>query len=141
MWCRIGLLLSLSPAVAAAESVVAVRTLPAQTVIEAADVTLVDAEIDGALSAITPALGQELKTTVYAGRPLRPENLGAPALIERNQIVSLVYRSGGLVILADGRALARGAEGDVIRVMNLASKSTVSGRVGPDGHILVGDQN
>ena len=29
MWCRIGLLLSLSPAVAAAESVVAVRTLPA----------------------------------------------------------------------------------------------------------------
>ena len=141
MWCRIGLLLSLSPAFAAAESVVAVRTLPAQTVIEAADVTLVDAEIDGALTAITPALGQELKTTVYAGRPLRTEDLGAPALIERNQIVSLVYRSGGLVILADGRALARGAEGDVIRVMNLASKSTVSGRVGPDGRILVGDQN
>ena len=71
--------------------------------------------------------------------PLRPEDLGAPALVERNQIVSLVYRSGGLVILADGRALARGAEGDVIRVMNLASKTTVSGRVGPDGRILVGD--
>src|SRR5690606_16240655 len=71
--------LILLPAAAQAESLVALRTLPAQTVVTEADVTLVEAQIDGALTAIAPALGLQVKTTVYAGRPLRPENLGAPA--------------------------------------------------------------
>ncbi|MGB4827892.1 MAG: flagellar basal body P-ring formation chaperone FlgA [Paracoccaceae bacterium] len=141
MWLRIGILLALSTSAAMADSVVAVRTLPAQTVVQEGDVALVDAEIDGALTEIGPALGQEVKITVYAGRPLRPSDLGTPTLVERNQIVNLVYMSGTLTILADGRALTRGAEGDVIRVMNLASKTTVSGRIAPDGRILVGDLN
>lgn len=133
--------LILLPAAAQAESLVALRTLPAQTVVTEADVTLVEAQIDGALTAIAPALGLQVKTTVYAGRPLRPENLGAPALIDRNQPVTLVYAAGGLIILAEGRALARGAEGEVVRAMNLASKATVSGRVDGQGRLVVGDRN
>lgn len=133
--------LILLPAAAQAESLVALRTLPAQTVVTEADVTLVEAQIDGALTAIAPALGLQVKTTVYAGRPLRPENLGAPALIDRNQSVTLVYAAGGLIILAEGRALARGAEGEVVRAMNLASKTTVSGRVDGQGRLVVGDRN
>jgi len=133
--------LVLLPAAAQAESLVALRTLPAQTVVTEADVTLVEAQIDGALTAIAPALGLQVKTTIYAGRPLRPENLGAPALIDRNQSVTLVYAAGGLIILAEGRALARGAEGEVIRAMNLASKTTVSGRVDGQGRLVVGDRN
>lgn len=133
--------LILLPAAAQAESLVALRTLPAQTVVTEADVTLVEAQIDGALTAVAPALGLQVKTTVYAGRPLRPENLGAPALIDRNQSVTLVYAAGGLIILAEGRALARGAEGEVVRAMNLASKATVSGRVDGQGRLVVGDRN
>lgn len=133
--------LILLPAAAQAESLVALRTLPAQTVVTEADVTLVEAQIDGALTAVAPALGLQVKTTVYAGRPLRPENLGAPALIDRNQSVTLVYAAGGLIILAEGRALARGAEGEVVRAMNLASKTTVSGRVDGQGRLVVGDRN
>jgi flagella basal body P-ring formation protein FlgA len=124
-----------------ADSLVALRTLPAQTVVTEADVTLVEAKIDGALTAVSPAVGLEVKTTVYAGRPLRPENLGPPALINRNQNVTLVYVSGGLTIVADGRALARGAEGEVIRAMNLTSKTTVSGRVDGRGRLIVGDSD
>lgn len=133
--------LILLPTPAQAESLVALRTLPAQTVVTEADVTLVQAQIDGALTAIAPALGLQVKTTVYAGRPLRPENLGQPALVDRNQTVTLVYTAGGLTILAEGRALARGAEGEVIRAMNLASKTTVSGRVDGQGRLVVGDRN
>lgn len=133
--------LILLPAAAQAESLVALRTLPAQTVVTEADVTLVEAQIDGALTAIAPALGLQVKTTIYAGRPLRSENLGAPALIDRNQSVTLVYAAGGLIILAEGRALARGAEGEVVRAMNLASKTTVSGRVDGQGRLVVGDRN
>ncbi|MDQ2065296.1 flagellar basal body P-ring formation chaperone FlgA [Xinfangfangia sp. CPCC 101601] len=126
------------PISASAESLVALRTLPARTVITEADVALVDAKIDGALTALTPALGQEVKITVYAGRPLRAADIGPAALIDRNQTVQLVYHMAGLTILAEGRALERGPEGAVIRAMNIASKTTISGRVDALGRLIVG---
>ncbi|MBO9450364.1 flagella basal body P-ring formation protein FlgA, partial [Tropicibacter sp. R16_0] len=35
------------------------------------------------------------------------------------------------------RAMGRGATGEIIRVMNLSSRSTVTGRIRPDGSIEV----
>lgn len=127
------------PAVAHAESLVATRTLPAGTVLAKTDVMLVDAEIPGALTAAEPALGQQTRVALYAGRPVHSADIAAPALVERNATVTLVYRSSGLTIVAEGRALDRAAEGEAVRVLNLASKSTVSGLVAADGTITVGD--
>lgn len=141
MWSRLAVLTFLLPGMAAADSVVAVKTIPARSLISAEDLTLVDAEIPGALTELGPAIGKETRVAVYAGRPLRAQDIQPLALIERNQIVSLTYQSGGLSIRAEGRALQRGAEGDWVRVMNLASKTTVSGRVAADGNILVGELN
>lgn len=124
---------------AAAESLVAARTLPARSLLTAADVMMVDAEIPGALTLAEAALGQETRGVVYAGRPIRAADLGPPTLVERNARVTLVFAAGGLMIRAEGRALARGGAGDAIRVMNLASRTTVSGVIGPDGTVLVGD--
>jgi flagellar basal body P-ring formation protein FlgA len=76
--------------------------------------------------------------TIYAGRPIRAADIGAPALVERNQIVPLVYAAGGLQITAEGRALDRGGEGDVIRVMNLSSRVQVTGIVDETGAVRVG---
>ena len=75
--------------------------------------------------------------TLYAGRPITAADLGAAAVVERNQTVSLVYRTGGLSILTEGRALSRGRPGDVIKVMNLASRATVMGTIGADGSVAV----
>lgn len=125
-----------SPALA--ESVIATRTIRAQTVIQPEDITLVDAEIPGALTTTQEAVGQEAKVTLYAGRPVLGGDIGAPALVKRNQMVTLVFRNAGLTIRTDGRALERGAEGDLIHVMNLASRLTISGLVAPDGSVSVG---
>ena len=141
MWLQIGLVLALLPAVANAESVVALRTIPAKSLVSSADIGLVDAAIDGAITEVEQALGLEVKSTIYAGRPLRRSDLISPTLVERNQTVRLIYSAGSLTIFADGRALERGADGDVIRVMNLSSKTTVSGKIAPDGSIIVGDWN
>jgi flagella basal body P-ring formation protein FlgA len=65
------------------------------------------------------------------------DHIGPPALIARNQIVTLFYHSGPLVIAAEGRALGRAGPGDALRVMNLSSRSTVTGFVRPDGTVLV----
>ncbi len=131
-------MLMLLPLPAYADSLVATRTIPARTVLAAEDIAVVAAEIPGALSDPAAALGQEARVTLYAGRALRAADLGAAAMVERNQKVALIYRMGGLSILTEGRALARGGTGDTIRVMNLASRATVTGTVGPDGSVSVG---
>jgi flagellar basal body P-ring formation protein FlgA len=121
-----------------AENVVATRTIPAGSVIGPEDVTLVDAVLPGALTDVSLALGQEARTAIYAGRAVRSSDLGPPTLVQRNQLVPLIYRSGGLAISTEGRARARGSVGDVIRIMNLGSRTTVSGRIGADGAVYVG---
>ena len=71
--------------------------------------------------------------------PIRPQDIGQPAIIERNQIVTIVFSTGGLVITADGRSLGRGGVGDTLRVMNIGSRKTVSGLVLENGTIAVGN--
>ena len=122
---------------AVADIVVAARTIPATTVLSAGDLALAAGEVPGALSDPAPAIGLEARVTLYAGRPVSMNDLGAPAVIERNQIVSILFRHGNLRITAEGRALGRGAVGDRLRVMNLASRNTLSGVVTEDGHIAV----
>jgi len=123
---------------AVAESLIATRIVRAQTLLSAADVTLVAAEIPGALTNPADALGLEARVTLYPGRAVRAGDIGLPALVERNQLVTLVYNVGGLGITIEGRALARGGVGDVIQVMNLSSRSVLSAQVANDGTLRVG---
>lgn len=134
---RVLALLLILPAMAQADSLVATRTIPAQSVLAETDMTLVAAEIPGALASVPEAVGLEARVTLYAGRPIHAGDLGPPAIIDRNQIVTLAYTAGGLAIVTEGRALARGGAGDVIRVMNLASRTTVTGRIMADGMVQV----
>lgn len=123
---------------AMADSLVAARIIQAQSVIQAEDVAMVAADIPNTVSKASDAIGQEARVAIYAGRPIRTVDIGPAALVDRNQVVSLVYHSGGLAILTEGRALARGGVGEIIKVMNLGSRSTVSGRISVDGSVIVG---
>jgi flagella basal body P-ring formation protein FlgA len=121
-----------------AQSVEPVRAIRSQTVLQAADLTLVDEAVPGAVAALEAAVGREARVALYPGRPILEEQLGAPALIERNQMVRMSYMRGPLSIVTEGRALDRAAAGEPVRVMNLASRQTVSGTVAADGSIRVG---
>jgi flagella basal body P-ring formation protein FlgA len=134
---RVLLLLALA-APASAESLVATRTIRAKSLIAPEDLALVSADLPGALSDPAQAVGLEARVSIYAGKPVRPGDIGPPTLVERNQLVTLVFVSGGLAISTEGRALGRGSEGDEVRVMNLGSRNTVTGRIGPDGAVYVG---
>ena len=131
------LLVVLTMVPAKADSVVATRLLRSETVIQADDLTLNGEDIPGALTDPAQAVGKEVRVTIYAGRPVRPEDLAAPAIIDRNQVVTLNYSYAGLNIATDVRALDRGGPGDRIRVMNLASRTTVTGVVMVDGTVSV----
>ncbi len=117
---------------------IATRTLRAATPIGEGDVALVQGRVPpGAATDPAQAVGMEARVTLYAGRPIPLASLAPPAMVERNQIVQLVYQHAGLDIRAEGRALGRAGEGESVRVMNLASRSTVTGRVEAAGIVTV----
>ncbi|QDC11493.1 flagellar basal body P-ring formation protein FlgA [Oceanicola sp. D3] len=121
-----------------AEMLVAARMIPAGSVLEPRDVLLREGRATGAVEAVEDAMGLEARVVLYPGRPIRAADLGPPALIDRNQIVTLVYRQNGLLIATEARALGRGGVGDMLKVMNLASRSTVTGQVDAAGRVIVG---
>ncbi|MEO0911634.1 MAG: flagellar basal body P-ring formation chaperone FlgA [Pseudomonadota bacterium] len=137
MICR-ALLLMLLAGPVAAETLLANRAIPSRTVISAEDVRVSAQSVPGTYADPAEVIGLEARVTIYPGRPIRRGDLGAPAVIERNQIVSLRYTVGGLFIETEGRALGRAGIGDLVRVMNINSRNTVTGRVGPNGIIEVG---
>ncbi|GLK65398.1 MULTISPECIES: flagellar basal body P-ring formation chaperone FlgA [Paracoccus] len=132
----IALMFMLLPQWATAGAAVASRTLPAGTVISAEDVTLAPDQAGG-IEDITQILGQQLRVMVYEGRRIDPSALTEPTLIGRNQLVTLTYEKAALRIETEGRALSAGKVGQIIRVLNSSSRVTVSGRVAPDGSVIV----
>lgn len=118
-------------------SLVANGPIRAQTIIGPEDIALVDEAIFGALSDPAEAIGLEARVNLYPGRAIRAGDLGPPAIIDRNEIVLLQYQAGNLTIMAEGRALDRGAQGALLRVMNLGSRATVTGRVSGPGVVTL----
>lgn len=129
----LSLLLCGFPALAEAGSVIAARTLRAQTVITESDLALAEDEVPGALTDPTAAIGLETRRAIYPQQPISAGDLVPPAVVERNQMVPMAYQDGSLSITTEGRALDRGAVGDTIRVMNITSKVTLFAMIGADG--------
>lgn len=124
---------------AEAEVLVASRRLPAQTILTREDLQGGKGDQAAAFRNPSDLIGMETRVTHYPGQVILRENVGAAALIDRNALVRIEYRFGTLVIEAEGRALGRAALGETVRVMNLASKATISGRVAADGHVILGE--
>ena len=134
---RLAVLLASLGSVAAADVLVPSRTIRPREIIAEADLLVKSGEIPGTLTHPDEAIGQEARVALYPGRPVRAGDVGPPALIDRNQIVTLLFTRGLLHIVAEGRALDRAGAGDLVRVMNLSSRTTVTGVVRPDGAVEV----
>jgi len=119
-----------------ADRVEPVRVIRPQEIIAPEDVIVREGPRHGTVTLDT-VIGREARVALYPGRPIRMGDIGAPAVVERNQMVPLIYVRGGLRIEAEGRALARAAAGEYVRVMNLSSRATVTGRVTASGRIEV----
>ncbi len=134
---RLAAILLTLGAPAMADTVLAARTIRAQSIIGPGDVVVKAVDIPGAATTPEAVIGLEARVSLYAGRPIRMGDVGKPALVDRNQIVPLIFEHNGLRITTEGRSLGRAGAGEVVRVMNMSSRNTVSGRVLPDGRIMV----
>lgn len=108
----------------------AARALKADAPIAAADLVEIELPVAryGAQMVTDPdeVLGLALRYPLAEGRPLTRLALMAPRLVRRGETVTLIFRSGGIELRAPAKALSDGAQGAVLKVVNLASNSTVT---------------
>lgn len=128
-------------AVEMVEVVAATRTLSRGDVVAENDLVIsripARQAIAGAATTAAEIVGLSPRRSVPAGQPLIPGDFSAPILVNRGDMVHIVYRSGALSLSADGRALASGAKGSTISVMNLSSNRVIDGVVNAAGTVEV----
>ena len=69
--------------------------------------------------------------------PVRTYDLIRAQIVKRGEPVTIAVRSGALSITAQGKALASGAQGDAVRVVNLATNRTLDGVVDAPGIVRI----
>jgi flagella basal body P-ring formation protein FlgA len=89
-------------------------------------------------SRLASVIGQAARRSLRAGQPLRPADLMKPDLVTRNDTVTIVFEVPGITLTARGKALASGAEGEQIEVLNPHSKRVLHATVSAPGTVTVG---
>ncbi len=122
-------------------AVVATRRLALGEVVGAADTRLVRLRAErvrpGTAQGLDQMVGQKLRRPMAADMPFASADLAAPAMVEKNALVTVVLEAPGLSLSVQGRALEAAPRGAVVPVMNLASRSVVEGEVVGPGRVRV----
>ncbi|CCD99916.1 flagellar basal body P-ring formation chaperone FlgA [Bradyrhizobium sp. STM 3809] len=128
-------------AIETVEAMVLTRNIDRNEVIRSSDLQVERrprAELGGAEPASRElAVGMQMRRPVRAGQALKATDLAKPDLVQRDQAVTLIYQTAGIYLTTRGKALESGTEGDVVNVLNLQSKRTVTGRVSGRGQVSV----
>jgi flagella basal body P-ring formation protein FlgA len=127
-------------AVETVEAAVLARGVDRSEVLKSSDVIVErrpKSEVGNEVASRDRAVGMQARRQLRAGQALRIADLAKPDLVQRDQAVTLVYESFGLYLTIRGKALEGGTEGDVVNVLNLQSKRTVSGIVIGRGQVSV----
>lgn len=82
--------------------------------------------------------GKVARRTILPGRLIARNAVAEPALVEKGQVISAIYRSGELVITASVLALQSGGLADAVQVRNVDSGKVIVGSVQADGTVLIG---
>lgn len=122
------------------DAAVLLRGIERNEVVKASDVVVERrprAEAGTDLIGRDGAIGMQARRQLRAGQPLRTVDFGKPDLVQRDQTVTLIYETPGIYLTMRGKAVEGGAEGDVVNVLNLSSKRTVSGTVVGRGQVAI----
>jgi len=127
-------------AIETVEAAVLARNVERNELIKSSDVVVErrpKAEVGADAATRERAVGMQARRQLRAGQALKAADLAKPDLVQRDQTVTLIYEAAGLYLTVRGKALDGGTEGDVVSVLNLQSKRTVSGTVIGRGQVAV----
>jgi flagella basal body P-ring formation protein FlgA len=127
-------------AVETVEAPVLTRDVDRNTMLKFSDVVMErrpKAEVGNDPANRDHVIGMQTRRQMRAGQALRRTDLTKPDLVERDQAVTLIYQAAGIYLTVRGKATEAGTEGDVVSVLNLQSKRTVTGVVIGRGQVSV----
>jgi flagella basal body P-ring formation protein FlgA len=127
-------------AIETVEAAVLTRDVERSEVLKSSDVIAQRrprAEVGSDAAARRLAVGMQMRKQLHAGQAIRVSDLAKPDLVQRDDNVILIYESTGLYLTIRGKAMEGGTEGDVVNVLNLQSKRTVSGVVIGRGQVAI----
>jgi flagella basal body P-ring formation protein FlgA len=119
-------------AIETVEAAVVTRNVERSDVLKSSDVVTErrpKAEVGGDVAVRSRAVGMQMRKQLRAGQAIKTADLVKPDLVQRDDNVTLIFESAGLYLTVRGKAMEAGTEGDVVNVLNLQSKRTVSGVV------------
>lgn len=122
------------------QAAVLTRDVGRAEILKAADIVverLPKAQVGNNPAALDQAIGKQMRHAMRAGQPLHVADLAKPNLVQRDQSVTLIYRTDGLCLTTRGKALDSGAAGDTVGVLNTESKRTVTGTVIGRGEVSI----
>ena len=91
----------------------------------------------GYVLANLPIIGKRLKRNIQAFQVLTDNLLESQKLIKRGDRITIVSKSGNIMVQANGVALGDGSKGDRIRVKNLSSKREIEAYVSDKHRVLL----
>jgi flagella basal body P-ring formation protein FlgA len=127
-------------AIETVEAAVLTRNVERNDVLKSSDVVTErrpKAEVGGDAAVRNRAVGMQMRRQLRAGQAIKVADLAKPDLVQRDDNVTLIYESTGLYLTVRGKAMDGGTEGDVVSVLNLQSKRTVSGVVIGRGQVAI----
>ncbi len=110
-------------------------------VIRAQDLTIRRAQRTHAsqrsIGAVQDAVGMAAKRSLREGQLLSSIDIEAPVLVNRGEKVTLFYQIPGMTLTSRGQAMSKGAEGDMIEILNLQSRRIVTGEITARGQVTI----
>ena len=117
------------------------RRIGSSDVIGPEDIRFIDVKNDNIESDVITdpdaLIGMSPRRQAAENVPLRAGDFRAPVIIAKGSLVSMVLETPYMQITAQGRAIEEGAKGQVIKVMNTQSKTTVDATVEGPGRVAV----
>ncbi len=117
------------------------RRMGSSEVVRAGDVRFRDMrsdQIDSAVITDADALiGMSPRRPVIEDVPLKSSDFRPPIVVTKGSLVSMVVQTPYMLLTAQGRAAEDGAQGEVIRVLNTQSKTTVDAVVEGPSRVVV----
>jgi flagella basal body P-ring formation protein FlgA len=119
------------------------RKISANTILSEKDFVLKEKSINSNLQLqdISYLIGKQLTRFVPQDEVVTKEMLASEVLIKRSEKVTLIVESGAIRVRCIGTAIQDGAEGQLIRVKRDGSTTVLTGKVSPNGEVVIYSNN
>ncbi len=82
-------------------------------------------------------VGMTARRPLRADALIRPGDIEPPVLVKKGAMVTMVVATKAMTLTATGRALQKGSKGDLIRLVNISTHTTVEGVVVSTNRVAV----